>query len=159
MRRRQGQRRSWSRSTTKLQNGQVVRIITSKTASGPSRDWLHAQSLGYVTTASAREKIRQWFRRQERDENIAQGKEILERELRRLGVEVKLDDVAQALPAVHQVDDFLAADRLRRDLAAGDRRHAWSRPRAEELAAQPADTHRRRAAGHRAAGAWASAIC
>ena len=68
----------------KLQNGQVVQIMTSKSKVGPSRDWLQARH-GYVTTASAREKIRQWFRRQERDENIAQGREILERELRRLG--------------------------------------------------------------------------
>ncbi|MCS7255938.1 MAG: bifunctional (p)ppGpp synthetase/guanosine-3',5'-bis(diphosphate) 3'-pyrophosphohydrolase, partial [Thermomicrobium sp.] len=54
----------------KLQNGQVVQIITSKSRTGPSRDWL-IPSNGYVTTASAREKIRQWFRKQEREENIA----------------------------------------------------------------------------------------
>ncbi|MDQ3779740.1 MAG: bifunctional (p)ppGpp synthetase/guanosine-3',5'-bis(diphosphate) 3'-pyrophosphohydrolase, partial [Chloroflexota bacterium] len=71
-----------------LQNGQVVRILTSKTKVGPSRDWLLA-SAGFVTTASAREKIRQWFRRQQRDENISQGKETLEKELRRLSLDVK----------------------------------------------------------------------
>ena len=65
--------------------GQVVKIKTSKTVSGPRRDWLQAGDQ-YVKTASAREKIRQWFRRQERDENIAQGRQILERELKRLGV-------------------------------------------------------------------------
>ncbi|RIK47134.1 MAG: (p)ppGpp synthetase [Chloroflexi bacterium] len=92
----------------KLQNGEVVRVMTSKTKVGPSRDWLMASS-GYVTTASAREKIRQWFRRRERDENIAQGRDILERELRRLGIEAKLDDIARHFPSYQRVDDFLAA--------------------------------------------------
>ena len=92
---------------TKLQNGQVVQIMTSKTKVGPSRDWL--TSSGYITTASAREKVRQWFRRQQRDENIAQGRDILERELRRLGIDVKLDDVARQFSQYQKLDDFLAA--------------------------------------------------
>ena len=92
----------------KLQNAQVVKIKTSKTVNGPRRDWLQANS-GYVTTASAREKIRQWFRKQERDENIAQGKEILERELRRLGLEMKAEDVLKRFPRYTRLDDFLAA--------------------------------------------------
>jgi GTP pyrophosphokinase len=91
----------------KLQNGQVVRIQTSKTR-GPSRDWLLAGN-SYVTTASAREKIRQWFRRQEREENVAQGKEILEKELRRLGLDVKPDDVLKHFPQYQRVEDLLAA--------------------------------------------------
>ena len=49
----------------RLQNGQVVRILTSRAKSGPNRDWLLSSS-EYVTTASAREKIRRWFRGQER---------------------------------------------------------------------------------------------
>jgi GTP pyrophosphokinase len=92
----------------KLQNGQVVKIKTSKTVSGPRRDWLQANA-GYVKTASAREKIRQWFRRQERDENISQGKEVLERELRRLGLDMKLEDVLERFPRFNKLDDFLAA--------------------------------------------------
>lgn len=93
----------------KLSNGSVVKILTSNTKVGPSRDWL-MPSNGYVVTASAREKIRQWFRRQERDENIAQGREILDRELRRLGIDdIKLDDVAKMFPSYQRVDDFLAA--------------------------------------------------
>ncbi len=92
----------------KLQNGQVVQIMTSKTKVGPSRDWLMSSS-GYITTASAREKVRQWFRRQQREENIAQGRDILERELRRLGVEAKIEDVAKHFPSYHKVEDFLAA--------------------------------------------------
>ena len=92
----------------KLQNAQVVKIKTSKTVNGPRRDWLQANS-GYVHTASAREKIRQWFRRQERDENIAQGKETLERELRRLALDMKPDDVLARFPQYTKLDDFLAA--------------------------------------------------
>jgi GTP pyrophosphokinase len=92
----------------KLQNGQVVKIKTSKTVTGPRRDWLQANA-GYIKTASAREKVRQWFRRQERDENIAQGKDTLERELRRLGLDMKLEDVVQRFPRYPKLEDFLAA--------------------------------------------------
>lgn len=92
----------------KVQNGQVVQIMTSKTKVGPSRDWLMSSS-GYITTASAREKVRQWFRRQEREENISQGRDILERELRRIGVEVKLDEILKHFPQYVKTDDFLAA--------------------------------------------------
>ena len=63
----------------KLKNGDIVEIVTTKGAHGPSRDWLKI-----VTTDHAKEKIRQWFKRQERDENIVHGRESLERELRRL---------------------------------------------------------------------------
>jgi guanosine-3',5'-bis(diphosphate) 3'-pyrophosphohydrolase len=92
----------------RLQNGQVVKIITSRTRTGPNRDWLLSSS-DYVTTASAREKIRRWFRNQEREENIAQGREILERELRRMSVELKPDDVLKAFPQYPKLDDLLAA--------------------------------------------------
>ena len=91
-----------------LTNGSVVRIMTSKTKVGPSRDWL-MPSNGYVTTASSREKIRQWFRRQERDENISQGRDILDRELRRLNLDAKIDDVAKLFTSFQRTDDFLAA--------------------------------------------------
>ncbi len=92
----------------KLQNGQVVKIKTSKTVTGPRRDWLQANA-GYIKTASAREKVRQWFRRQERDENIAQGKDTLERELRRLGLDMKPEDVLHRFPRYPKLEDFLAA--------------------------------------------------
>ena len=71
--------------TYKVQNGDVVEIVTSRSSRGPSRDWLNP-NLGYVKTGNARSKIRQWFKRQERDENVLRGKEMLERELKRLGV-------------------------------------------------------------------------
>ncbi len=92
----------------RLQNGQVVKILTSRSRTGPNRDWLLSTS-DYVTTASAREKIRRWFRSQERDENIAQGKEILERELRRLSVDLRPDDLLKAFPQYPKYEDLLAA--------------------------------------------------
>ncbi len=94
----------------KLRNGDIVEIITTKAAHGPSRDWLNI-----VRTNQAREKIRQWFKRQQRDENITQGKEILDRELRRLAHETlgsvdgdKLTEIAGQLH-YRELDDFYAA--------------------------------------------------
>lgn len=93
----------------KLQNGDVVEIVTSRTSRGPSRDWLNP-NLGYIRTGNARSKIRQWFKRQERTENVLRGREMLERELRRLGL--NLSEVLDfLLDAFHYeaTDDFLAA--------------------------------------------------
>jgi GTP pyrophosphokinase len=63
----------------RLKNGDIVEIVTTKGEHGPSRDWMNI-----VRTSHAREKIRQWFKRKDRDENIVHGRESLERELRRL---------------------------------------------------------------------------
>ncbi len=68
----------------RLSTGDRVEIITSKSG-GPSRDWLNP-NLGFIHTANARQKIRAWFRRQQRPASIAQGRELLERELRRLSL-------------------------------------------------------------------------
>jgi GTP diphosphokinase / guanosine-3',5'-bis(diphosphate) 3'-diphosphatase len=93
---------------TKLRNGDIVEIITAKGSRGPSRDWLNP-NLGFVQTAHAREKIRQWFRRQQREENIVRGREMVEKALKRLNVDgVKLDDLAADFK-YDKVDDFLAA--------------------------------------------------
>ena len=63
-----------------LQNGDVLEILTSSNSQGPSRNWV-----SLVHTAHARDKIRQWFKRRQRAENIESGKELLERELQRVG--------------------------------------------------------------------------
>jgi len=62
-----------------LQNGDRVEILTTKMANGPGRDWLN-----FVATSGAREKIRQWLKRQHREENIVRGRDLLEHELQRL---------------------------------------------------------------------------
>jgi len=71
----------------KLNNGDVVEVMTVKGGKGPSQDWLRP-NLGYVSTSGAREKIRQWFKKQKRHENIERGRELLDKELRRLGIKV-----------------------------------------------------------------------
>jgi len=90
-----------------LKTGDQVEIITAKQGA-PSRDWLNP-ALGYVRTARARQKIRQWFRRQNREQNIASGRTILERELKRLGLGDLSHDRVAELFGYDQVDDFLAA--------------------------------------------------
>jgi GTP diphosphokinase / guanosine-3',5'-bis(diphosphate) 3'-diphosphatase len=93
---------------TRLGNGDIVEVITAKGSRGPSRDWLNP-NLGFVHTAHAREKIRQWFRRQQREENIVRGREMVEKALKRLNVDgIKIDDLAHDFK-YDRVDDFLAA--------------------------------------------------
>ncbi|HSH87154.1 MAG TPA: bifunctional (p)ppGpp synthetase/guanosine-3',5'-bis(diphosphate) 3'-pyrophosphohydrolase [Methylophilus sp.] len=92
---------------TKLQNGQRVEILTSKLGS-PSRDWLNA-SLGYLQSTSARAKVRQWFKYQHFDENVAQGRVKLDRELHRAGIgTINHEKIAQKLH-FQKLEDFLAA--------------------------------------------------
>ena len=62
-----------------LQNGDIVEILTSKGPHGPSRDWLT-----FVKTAGAAQKIRAWFKKERREENVAKGKELLDKEFRRI---------------------------------------------------------------------------
>jgi len=92
-----------------LHNGDIVEIITAKTTRGPSRDWLNP-ALGYLKTANAREKVRQWFRKQQREESITRGRELVEKELQRLGVAqaMSLDELTRMF-RYERVDDFLAA--------------------------------------------------
>ncbi len=94
----------------RLKNGDIVEIVTTKGEHGPSRDWLNV-----VRTSHAREKIRQWFKRKDRDENIVHGREALERELRRLArtsiSAVGTDKIAEVAKQMNHdsVDDFFAA--------------------------------------------------
>ncbi len=93
-----------------LQNGEIVEILTSKGPHGPSRDWLN-----FVKSASAKERIRKWFKSQRREENVAKGRDLLEKELHRMHrvsltdlPETKLQDIA-TLHKFASIDDFLAA--------------------------------------------------
>ena len=79
-----------------LQNGDTVEIITSKTVRGPSLDWLNS-NLGVVRTASARDKIRQWFNRQTRKANQQRGKEIFLKQLKRLNTSLEDIEVAKLM--------------------------------------------------------------
>jgi guanosine-3',5'-bis(diphosphate) 3'-pyrophosphohydrolase len=81
---------------TVLANGDTVDVVTSKVARGPSMDWLNS-ALGYVNTASAHQKIRQWFNKLERGAHMEQGRELLTKTLRRLPRSVTETDAMKAL--------------------------------------------------------------
>jgi GTP pyrophosphokinase len=90
-----------------LKTGEKVEILTAKRG-GPSRDWLNP-NLGLVKTQRARGKIRRWFKRQAREHNITQGKTLMDKELRRLGLtSVNLDRLAREFD-FRSVDDFYEA--------------------------------------------------
>ncbi|HVG04897.1 MAG TPA: bifunctional (p)ppGpp synthetase/guanosine-3',5'-bis(diphosphate) 3'-pyrophosphohydrolase [Burkholderiaceae bacterium] len=92
---------------TPLKNGQTVEIISAKTG-GPSRDWLNSD-LGFLKSARSRAKVRQWFNALELEQSIATGRELIEKELQRLGkTAVKLDDLAKRL-GFGSVDQLAAA--------------------------------------------------
>jgi GTP diphosphokinase / guanosine-3',5'-bis(diphosphate) 3'-diphosphatase len=93
-----------------LKNGEIVEILTSKAPHGPSRDWLN-----FVKSASAKERIRKWFKSQRREENVAKGRDLLDKELHRMH-RVNLADLPDAkllemsnLHHYNAIDDFLAA--------------------------------------------------
>lgn len=69
----------------KLSNGDIVEVITSKQSSGPSRDWLNI-----VGSSDTRNKIKGWFKKERREENIIKGREMLEKEAKRLGYDPKV---------------------------------------------------------------------
>lgn len=91
-----------------LKTGDQVEIITSKRG-GPSMDWLNP-NLGYVKTGRARDKIRHWFRRQDRDKHIQGGRDVLERELKRLGLLDNMPfDTVSGYFGYESLEDFFAA--------------------------------------------------
>ncbi len=90
-----------------LKNGDIVEIMATKGTKAPSMDWL-SPHLGYVKTSHAKEKIRQWFKKQERTVNVERGKQLLDKELRHLGMKVEREKLAK-LFNYSSLDDFLAA--------------------------------------------------
>lgn len=93
-----------------LKNGDIVEINTTKVANGPSRDWLNI-----VKTSEARNKIRAWFKKENREENIVRGRDALEREVKKLGEEpsevLKPERFAEILRKMNflSVEDLYAA--------------------------------------------------
>ena len=93
-----------------LQSGDIIEILTQKEGSGPKRDWLKI-----VKTNSARTKIRQWFKKERREENIAEGKAQFEHELKKAGMQFEDGDLEECLnPIIHRhycnsLDDFYAS--------------------------------------------------
>ena len=67
---------------TKLKNGDIVEIITSDNSKGPSRDWLK-----FIQSSTAKNKINAWFKKNQREENIEKGKDLIEKEIKRIGMD------------------------------------------------------------------------
>ncbi len=86
----------------RLQNSDIVQIMTTKNARGPSHDWLN-----FARTSSARNHIRRYLKRLHRDEHILAGRELLEKELKRLNLVIPLDDIAAEV-GVKSIDDLFA---------------------------------------------------
>ncbi|MFC2004540.1 RelA/SpoT family protein, partial [Chloroflexota bacterium] len=91
-----------------LNNGDLVEIMSTKVSRGPSRDWLNPV-LGYVKTSHAKEKVRQWFKKQERTENIEHGRELLEKAMRQLGIKFVEREKLAKLFKYDSLDDFYTA--------------------------------------------------
>jgi guanosine-3',5'-bis(diphosphate) 3'-pyrophosphohydrolase len=95
-----------------LKTGDQVEILTAKRG-GPSRDWLNS-NLGLVTTQRARSKIKQWLKTEDFQQNLSQGRLVLERELQRLGIpEVNFEKMARDL-------NYKTPDEMFVDLGSGD---------------------------------------
>ncbi|AZQ09719.1 GTP diphosphokinase [Shewanella khirikhana] len=122
--------------TYQVETGERIEIITSKHPN-PKRDWLNP-NLGYIKTSRARSKIQHWFKQQDRDKNLAAGREMLEAELSRVGLTLK--DVGSAIERFNMtnMDDLLAA------IGGGDVRlnqvvnHIQSRMRVHEISDEEA---------------------
>jgi len=92
---------------TPLRTGQTVEIMSARTG-GPSRDWLNPE-LGFLASARSRAKVRQWFHAQEHEQSVAAGRDIITRELQRLGrTAVGLEDLARRL-GFASAEDLCAA--------------------------------------------------
>ena len=93
-----------------LKNGDIVEVLTSKSAKGPSRDWLKI-----CKSNQARIKIKQWFKKEKREENIAHGKASFESELKRMSIDPAVLQNEDVLPTIlrkvssHSLDDMYAA--------------------------------------------------
>jgi len=90
-----------------LKTGEQVEILTVKKG-GPSRDWMN-RDLGYLATSRARSKAHAWFKQQNYEQNLDEGRDILDRELRRLGVSELAHERLAAELGYKKVDDFFAA--------------------------------------------------
>ena len=98
----------------KLSNGDIVEVITSKQASGPSRDWINIAG-----SSDTRNKIRSWFKKERREENIQRGKDILDKECKRLGYEPKTLISQEKLKAIADRNRLDSVDSLMASLGYG----------------------------------------
>ena len=137
----------------RLRSGEIVEVITSKNAKGPSRDWMKL-----AKSNQARTKIRQWFKREKREENVAHGRTMFEGEIKRLGLTIAMLTTETMLPHIlekvrfNSLEEMYAAigyggasaqkcaNRAREELIHQDRQEA------ERLAAEKAEQEARQQA-------------
>jgi len=117
--------------TYQLESGETVEILTQKNAR-PSRDWLSPHH-GYMVTSRARNRVRQWFKQQDYDRYVAEGRALLDKELARIGIDAKpqLDKLAPGYN-LRKGEDLLAA-LGRGDVAVGHLARQVGEPRSERL--------------------------
>ena len=139
--------------THTVSTGDRVEILTAKQPN-PSRDWLNPK-LGYINGARARSKVRQWFKRESRDDNLRAGKEALEAEARRMSAELSgMEPVLKRLK-INSLDDLYVAIG-NGDLTTGQVFNAMERARAAQAAPQAEDLVSRTPQRQRAAEAAAT---
>ena len=144
----------------KLKNGDIVEILTSRSAKGPSRDWLNI-----CQSNQARSKIKQWFKKEKRDENILRGRASFEGELHRLGVAPSVLQDEELLPVLlrklsfDNIDDMYASigyggltaakavGKIREDLLKAVRASAPREPAKPEPVQQPIKQNRHKDSG------------
>ncbi|WP_297870069.1 bifunctional (p)ppGpp synthetase/guanosine-3',5'-bis(diphosphate) 3'-pyrophosphohydrolase [uncultured Oscillibacter sp.] len=90
-----------------LKNGDIVEIMTSKAAKGPSRDWMKI-----AKSSEARSKIRQWFKKEKKEENIANGRASFEQELKHAGLSMKDVTAADSLPILLKKVSYGSLDEM-----------------------------------------------
>jgi GTP diphosphokinase / guanosine-3',5'-bis(diphosphate) 3'-diphosphatase len=98
-----------------MQNGDIVEVMTSKSAGGPSQDWINI-----VKTPRARNKIRQWFSQERREDERQEGKEALDRAMRKRGVPFQRKEVARILTQVAEENHCSKVEDLYRLIGAGN---------------------------------------
>ena len=91
----------------RLRSGEIVEVITSKNAKGPSRDWMKL-----AKSNQARTKIRQWFKREKREENVATGRSMFEGELKRLGITIAMISTDEMLPHILEKVRFASLEEM-----------------------------------------------
>ena len=136
-----------------LQNGDVVEIMTSKNAKGPSRDWMKI-----AKSNEARSKIRQWFKKEKKEENIANGRASFEAELKHCGIAMKDIIDSEVLPGILKKVSYASLDEMYAAIGYGgfSAQKAVSRMQgelariaklhqAERLAAEAAEQHKEEA--------------
>lgn len=113
----------------KLKNGNIVQVLTSANSMGPSRDWLNV-----VKSSQAKSKIRQWFRKERREENIDKGQDIIDKEIKRLSLNISQPSLQKLLNGIAKRLGFASLDDLYAAIGYGGITLTQVMPRVKEVA-------------------------